>query len=176
MKFEMSLEQMLNLNEEELKEIAIGYNKIWNGKITITPNTIDNTVAGILAELAVARKLIAMGATELKLYGMDGFISTAKYSESIQHHTKADIECIFNGSEYKVEVKSGFPKRYPHRQFTLHDVDKKWAASNVDVVVWVDIIDDKVSRIHPFPLAKIRELPVKKNFRGVACYTYSGGY
>lgn len=170
-----SVKTMLNLSKRDILKIAKGYNKFWNGKVNITKNTLDNSVAGLVAEVSVAKLLTEFGATELKMYGVDSFISTAKYKKNCQHRHKPDLMCVLNGVSFSIEIKSGFPDRYPHRQFTLAD-NSRWLERGVDIVVWVDIRDNKAIRFIALTPIAISKLPLKFNNRNKLCHTFSGGY
>lgn len=179
MDFEMSLESMLALTDTRIWDIAEKYNRVWAGKVGagMTSNSVRNSFDGIKSELAVAKRLKdKLGCTELKLYGIDEYVSTAEYGEDIRHPNKPDIECMRGGEHVKIEVKSGRPHLYPHRQFLVRMVDK-WEVDGITVVYWVDISkDDRVKNLLPFTLEEIKLLPIKNNYRGEPCYTFTGGY
>lgn len=167
----------LKLSDDELRAIAEANVKAWSSKNQrMCPPTVDNMFAGIKSELAVAKRLLLGGAREITCNGVKDYINTMVTGKPICSK-KPDITCISSLGVYtKIEVKSGRPERFIHRQFIDKQV-KSYLKSGINYVYWVDVFDNGTTEVkYCLKPEEIQKLPLKLNFMKVPCHTLTGGY
>ncbi len=172
------LDTFLALSTKDLYQLAEANVKAWSKESqAMCRPTIDNMFAGVLAELTVAKSLRDdVGCTDIECNGVVDFLNTAATGEP-QRGRNPDITCKSpNGKALRIEVKSGRPERFPHRQFIAHQI-AKYKKDSIDLVTWVDVFSNDTAEVYnSFTIEAIESLPLKNNFRGKPCHTATGGY
>lgn len=173
----MDLLRANSISRVDFSIMAVALYKIWKDKpVRQSPPTPEALMASLLAEKAAGNHLDFLGYWNVQLNGLTASSKTIEFGKPYEDR-RADITATgFDAKRKSIEVKSGRPDKFLHRQFTLSHI-QQYKKKGIDLVVWVDVYEDLSTEVFQvLTLDEIEALPIKFNSFDVKCYTLTGGY